>query len=351
MYKVNHVIWMLFILIGFSACSSSDDDPVRMSAYIVQKGEQVTFVGVPLKLQVKVDNATDAVEYQWSVDGKLQSDKDTYRFVARKKGSYVVTLIVRSGKQEVTDQVKVQVNDFPEGLSRVYSMSDLKNWTGKGTNRSVLGIQWVIGTPETLTPINTRFLCWGYRWSENEQPSGEKMILDIAKSDPRLFVAVGSNFKIGDKDSEGHSIRGLGYDANGDKKFAIINKRTNKRYDASDFKNGVIDFEKLGEVGDDYVSVDPEDYWQGGWKKTYCSYYYADMQNDEMSGGFKYSNLMPDLRILLNNSWDVWTFSTINAAQLNVEPIPEFMVAAPEVGKVLLRFDIKPAPPFNMTPP
>ena len=110
-------------------------------------------------------------------------------------------------------------------------------WTGEGECQSALGVQWISGDNwEDPIQDNVHFLSWGYRWKESDQSTGYQMILAIAKADPRFFVVMGPGF--GGDDSR--SVRGLGYDANGDGCFSIKNESMSITYDAKDFTDGVI---------------------------------------------------------------------------------------------------------------
>ena len=90
------------------------------------------------------------------------------------------------------------------------SFSDIQFWTGTGTNRAALVIEW--SPPESFggstvpAPIADQSLVWGYRF--NGTPSATQMLTDILAADPRLYVVI--------DESLGTYVDALGYNlANG----------------------------------------------------------------------------------------------------------------------------------------
>ena len=71
------------------------------------------------------------------------------------------------------------------------SFNDVQFWTGTGTNRAALVIEW--STPEDFTgtsvpaPIADRSLVWGYRFDGTA--TGLQMVNAIVAADPRLYAA------------------------------------------------------------------------------------------------------------------------------------------------------------------
>jgi hypothetical protein len=64
-------------------------------------------------------------------------------------------------------------------MAQTFGFSDIVNWTGTGTNRSALVIDWNDGT-------TTRSMAWGYRWTG--AATAEQMLRDIDTSDPHLTL-------------------------------------------------------------------------------------------------------------------------------------------------------------------
>ena len=90
------------------------------------------------------------------------------------------------------------------------SFNDVQFWTGSGTNRAALVIEW--RGPEDFTgtsvpaPIADKSLVWGYRF--NDLKTAEAMLDAIAAADPRFYV-------VKKYYSFGHVIYGLGFHLNG----------------------------------------------------------------------------------------------------------------------------------------
>ena len=301
----NNIIYFLSYLvltIGLASCSDDDsnNNALLLSVSIVDGEKQDVALGKSLTLEAKVENGENA-RLEWTVDGEKVSTELKYVFTPTKAGTYDVKFAAYKDKDEAYAAVLVNVY---VAYDAVKSMSDIQFWTGEGECQSALGVQWISGDNwEDPTQDNVHFLSWGYRWKESDQSTGYQMILAIAKADPRFFVVMGPGF--GGDDSR--SIRGFGYDADGDGRFSIKNESMSITYDAKDFTDGVI-FLKDDVTGDGFVSTDPADYWMGGWYENYCSYYLGD-DGKNVPESFEYSPYMADLRTLTQNSWDAWTCS------------------------------------------
>ena len=99
---------------------------------------------------------------------------------------------------------------FLVSKSPAISLDDIQLWTGSGTNRAALVIQWSV--PESLTnstvpvPVADKTLVWGYRF--NGTATGTQMRDAILAADPKLyFVESISEY--------GAFIDGIGYNLNG----------------------------------------------------------------------------------------------------------------------------------------
>ena len=320
--RIFYLLSCIIFMTSLTSCSDSDsskEEILPLSVSIVNGDKQDLVLGKELALEAKVENGLDA-RYEWTLNGEDVSKELTYTFVPQKTGSYNVQFTAYTTKDEATASVVINVY---VAFDPVKSIDDIQFWTGEGKNKSVLSVQWISGDEwEDPEQDNVHFLSWGYRWDEKNEPTGQQMILEIAKADPFLFVFLGASFG----GIDGHSIRGFGYDANGDGQFSIKNSKTAKVYTASDFKNGVI-FIDNPDTGDGYASVDPADYWFGGWYEGYCSYYLGD-DGESVPEKFDYSGVMAEGRYLTPNSWDSWSFSSINSGMVNTLPLPQWMVSA-----------------------
>src|SRR5271155_2153229 len=98
---------------------------------------------------------------------------------------------------------------FLVSKSSAISLDDIQLWTGSGTNRAALVIEW--NTPEIFNntsvpaPVANKTLVWGYRF--NGSATGTQMLEAIAAADPKLYVV--------DDDTYGTFIEGIGYNLNG----------------------------------------------------------------------------------------------------------------------------------------
>lgn len=205
-----------------------------------------------------------------------------------------------------------------QGTTRlVRNINDILNWTGTGTNTSVLAIQWA--PTDSVTPPQEEdilFLAWGYRWTSGK--TGLDMIREVAANDPRLFVILTQQWG-------GWTIKGFGYDGNGDGKISISNSSISLT--ETNFNNGIYE----GSADQDFDGMtlgNPADYWMGGWYKAYATYWLGT-EGTTTPLAFDYSIYLVNRRTLSNNSWDAWTFSTINTSESNIDPRPDLLKAAP----------------------
>lgn len=211
---------------------------------------------------------------------------------------------------------------FAQQPASSFTMDDIQNWTGTGTNKSALAIQWVTGD-DPLNPASgddVHFLVWGYRWEEGETPSAIDMIRAILKNDPRFYMMLGEAGGIGTV------TWGFGYDANKNGTFSISNEITDVTINQDQFVDGVYTFNA---DPDGFKPVDAADYWMGGWKEYYCTYYTGPNGNEApATSEFQYTQFGADQRKLVNGSWDAWTLSAINAGETNTPPLSRYMQAA-----------------------
>ncbi len=311
--------FFLYLLLGifagvFSSCSDNDekDDDIEeplpsvsieslSSSVACAPGEYLVF-----KAYVKDGNANYLF---WQVDDGPESRGNVYRFEASKNGSFKIKVTAVNSAGMVSDSVKVEVTDT------LFTLSRIKNWTGNGANRSVLGIQWVTGG-DLLNPEDNdvHFLTWGYRWEVGTKQTGMDMLKAIAKNDPRLFVVL-----------TGDNLAGLGYDADGDGKFQVRTRNNEILFSQDDFKDGI--YQILVDADD--ITAEGEDYWLGGKLKSYATYWLGKGNVIPVENNFSYSNLFLINRELEDYSWDVWTCSPFdNVGMKNKRPISRLVQAA-----------------------
>lgn len=93
--------------------------------------------------------------------------------------------------------------------SPAISLDDIQIWTGSGTNRAALVIDW--NTPEVFNyttvpaPVANKTMVWGYRF--NGAATGTQMLQAILAADPKLYVVADITF--------GTFVEAIGYNLNG----------------------------------------------------------------------------------------------------------------------------------------
>lgn len=274
-------------------------------------------VGETLKLKANVQEGT-ATRYSWIVNEKEISTQETCDFTSDKEGTFTLQLVIYYGeKGELTASATATITVF----NYVSSINNIKFWVGEGSNRSALCIQWIKGTEwEEPKEEDVNHLCWGYQWNDSEKPTGDMLIKAVAKADPRLYVVFGNAWG-------GSVLWGFAYDGNNDGKITIKDADGAVIYTEKDFTDGVFIESKAGKT-DDLVAADSEDYWLGGWYSNYASYWIGKGENTPKTMQFEYSPVVAGQRALSNNSWDAWTFSSINSGMVNTYPFSQWLMPA-----------------------
>ena len=107
------------------------------------------------------------------------------------------------------------VSLFIATKSLAISLDDIQLWTGSGTNRAALVIEWSV--PQSLTnstvpvPVADKTLVWGYRF--NGTATGTQMLQAILATDPKLYVVADETY--------GTFVEGIGYNLNGNGNIGI----------------------------------------------------------------------------------------------------------------------------------
>lgn len=279
-----------------------------------------------VRLRANIINTTKA-NLQWLVDGREVSKDTIYEFSSTLEGTFKIKVIASNVLGQASDSLNVRVMDG-------FKISDIQNWTGEGENQSVLAIQWVSQDVEDLLHPGDKdvfFRAWGYKWKEADKPTGYNLIADIVRHDPRLFIIVA-------EDALGVTIKGFGYDGNGDGKIEIQSQDCESNYGKltgihlteKDFSTDRIYHQKQGENIDGFKLISAGDYWIGGWYEAYASYWLGEGEAVLEPDEYEYSNFYASNRVLEDKCWDVWTFSPINNAEENILPIPRLLKAAPK---------------------
>src|SRR5271156_5965145 len=90
-----------------------------------------------------------------------------------------------------------------------FTTNDILLWTGSGTNRAALVIEWnppeVFNQTTVPAPVANKTLVWGYRF--NGAPTGTQMLEAILAADPKLYVVADETY--------GTFVESIGYNLNG----------------------------------------------------------------------------------------------------------------------------------------
>ena len=167
----------------------------------------------------------------------------------------------------------------------VTAFSDIQYWVGSGPNRAGLVIDWQDGKNAPSLTIG-QAVAWGYQWQNGATPTGLDMLTAIAAADPRLELSTGNN------PSFGTYVFGLGYDLNGDGgTFTFNSSPSNESGTASD----------------------PADHVAYGFNTNgYWEYLNSTTSGTTLpsSSGWNYASAGAGDRLLTNNTWDAWVFSS-----------------------------------------
>jgi hypothetical protein len=143
------------------------------------------------------------------------------------------------------------------GLSdaQAISLDDIQLWTGSGTNRAALVIEWnspvVFNNTTVPAPIANKTMVWGYRF--NGTATGIQMFNAILAANPRLYA-------VESVDQYGNNIEAIGYNLNGDGLIGVTDGT--HVYSASAFISGAITNPVLN-VDGAYPLKSGDLYWGG----------------------------------------------------------------------------------------
>ena len=194
----------------------------------------------------------------------------------------------------------------PEGN---FTFDMIQNWSGEGSKRAALVIQWNDSREKTA-------LVFGYRW--DGQATGADMLREVVSANPRLYTLMQyTNVSSPTDPDGGYTINGLGWDLDADGEIALRDTGNgNQIYTCEDYTDGTGFFKHPrgyvpGQGGssdydyDNWQAVDEDDFWGAGWYISYWSYWVKDSQE----ASFSYSSWGASGRVLEDGSWDGWNFS------------------------------------------
>ncbi len=246
------------------------------------------------------------------------------RVPSRVQGTdYAATL--RHEKKSVSPAWEWDPNpDSPALPDGEFSMDDIQNWTGEGSNRAALVIQW-------NDPREQYALVFGYRW--DGLATGADMIKAVVKNNPRLYTLMQyTNVSSPTDPLGGYTINGFGWDVDNDGDNALYDEENNDYYGPEYSDNGFFEHPRgyNPEVGgssdydyDNWKAVDADDFWQAGWYIGYWSYWVKGSADSN----FGYSGWGASGRVLDDGSWDGWNY----AVDMLASDWKEFKSAPPTV--------------------
>ena len=135
--------------------------------------------------------------------------------------------------------------------------NDIQLWTGSGTNRAALVIEWnspvVFNLTTVPAPVANKTLVWGYQF--NGTATGTQMLDAILASDPRLYAVINTAYGA-------TIVEGLGYNLNGNGVFGVTDGANT--FNAGAFTNGCLLNPDLD--ADAASPLNSGDlYWSGWW--------------------------------------------------------------------------------------
>ena len=164
-------------------------------------------------------------------------------------------------------------------IANAFTMDDIQNWSGTGSNRSALILQW----PDTTT----KALAFGYKY-DGTTATGAEMIQAICAANTRLQY-------VGSESTWGLYITGFKYDVN---------------------NNGSFD--------------DAEDLVASGWSTSAYWAYYLGTSFD--SSTWSYSGVGCSSRTLSDGTVDAWTFGGNGWREIEAAPAATATGVASEVA-------------------
>ncbi len=190
--------------------------------------------------------------------------------------------------------------------NKTFNMDSIQYWVGEGTKQAALGVQWK-NSGGTYDPV----MVWGYRWENEADGTGERMIRAIAAHDSRFYLLLMGGTQYGT------AIGGLGYDRTfngilGVSKGGITLTPENGLMVAS----GSYNF-------DGWTAIDNDDYWYSGWMTGFWTY----MVRTDYTKTFSSSGVGATSRKLTDGCWDLWVANTDFSWITDATILPNFTAA------------------------
>ncbi len=182
-----------------------------------------------------------------------------------------------------------------------FSLDSIKNWSGEGSKRAGLIIQWNTGRDKVA-------LAFGYRFDGS--PTGIDMLRCVVENNPQLYGLFQRTNVSSGNEKYGYTINGIGWDANcsGLPVSIIDTGNGNEVYTSYtgffDHPRGCSESVSYPDYDyDNWRAADEGDLWQAGWYQGYWSYWLKDGDSN-----FSYSGVGASGRTLSDGSWDGWNY-------------------------------------------
>lgn len=235
-------------------------------------------------------NVSVSTQYQYrnanSSDAFTNADSTTPEAIHINSDQKIIVISLSEDKAPIEDKPITEEANTSGGGDPLFSMDDIEFWVGEGSKRSALVIEWHDNKgPDALV--------WGYRW--DGEKTGEQMVHEIIKADPRLSALVGKAF------GGLHVVGGLGY------QFEKTTPRASIYLDNTAQVNdgNGITYVETSKDFDKFTFGDPKAHWKSGF---YTNGYWVYYTKNNRIDSWKYSNLVYSLRKLKDGSWDGWSF-------------------------------------------
>ena len=183
-----------------------------------------------------------------------------------------------------------------------FTMDMIQSWTGEGSKRAAMVIQWNDDAEESA-------LVFGFRWDGDA--TGADMFRAIVSANPQLYGLIQyTNVSSPTDPNGGYTIDGIGWDIDIEGNIALTD-RFGKWYESEGglfiHPRGYVPGESssIDYDYDDWVSRDKYDRWGAGWYQSYWSYW---VKSDQ-SSNFAYSGWGASGRVLTDGCWDGWNFN------------------------------------------
>lgn len=214
-----------------------------------------------------------------------------------------------------------------------FTFDMIESWTGEGSNRAALVIQWNDNREKNA-------LVFGYRW--DGQATGADMIRAVVADNPRLYGLIQyTNVSSPTDPNGGYTINGFGWDLDDDGDISLKDEGDGQIYTSETGlfihprgyvpgQGGSSDYDY-----DNWKATDADDLWAAGW---YTNGYWSYWVKEGAAGSFGYSGWGASGRVLSDGSWDGWNFS-VSFGSYDWKPFVAASAGIPDGAKTLFKHE------------